>query len=225
MRSIFINLAVALATVVVSLFVLNFSLGNKQVDEPLARHHKVTDPAFSRTVTAVLSPGLVGGNRVRTLLNGDQIFPVMLGALRDARTSITFETYIYWTSTIGAEFESAFVEAARRGVQVKVLVDWIGGELAESGLQRMREAGVEVRLYNPPRWNTLGRFNNRTHRKLMVVDGRIGFVGGMGIADAWRGDAQDPNHWRGTHFQVEGPMVRRFNQHSLTTGCRQQASR
>ncbi|MEO5883850.1 MAG: phospholipase D-like domain-containing protein [Caldimonas sp.] len=202
-----INAAVVFATGFAVLCVLNLSLGNKQIDAPLARHHSVTDPAFQRTVGAVLGPELVGGNRIRTLLNGDQIFPAMLGALRNARTSITFETYIYWSSTIGREFEVAFADAARRGVQVKVLVDWVGGELAESGLERMRVAGVEVRLYNPPRWNTLGRFNNRTHRKLMVVDGRIGFVGGVGIADDWRGHAQGPAHWRGTHFQVEGPVV------------------
>ena len=161
---------------------------------------------FSRAKRA-LRTGLVNGNRIQKMLNGDQIFPAMLGALRDAKTSITFETYIYWSSTIGKEFEMAFADAARRGVQVKVLVDWIGGELAQAGLERMRASGVEVRLYNPPRWNILGRFNNRTHRKLMVVDGRIGFIGGVGIADNWRGHAQDPEHWRGTHFMVEGPVV------------------
>ena len=134
---------------------------------------------FSRAKRA-LRTGLVNGNRIQKMLNGDQIFPAMLGALRDAKTSITFETYIYWSSTIGKEFEMAFADAARRGIQVKMLVDWIGGELAEAGLERMRASGVEVRLYNPPRWNTLGRFNNRTHRKLMVVDGRIGFIGRRG---------------------------------------------
>ncbi len=194
-------------TCVVLVFVLNLSLGNKQIDEPLARHYEAADPSFERLVGAVLTPALIGGNRLQTLLNGDQIFPAMLGALRSARASITFETYIFRTSDIGSEFETAFTDAARRGVQVKVLVDWIGGELEDAKLDRMRAAGVEVRLYNPPRWYSVGRFNNRTHRKLMVVDGRVGFIGGVGIADEWRGHAQDPDHWRGTHFRVEGPVV------------------
>ncbi len=194
-------------TCVVLVCVLNLSLGNKQIDEPLARHHAASDPSFERMVGAVLTPALVGGNRLQTLLNGDQIFPAMLEALRSARASITFETYIFRSSDIGSEFEAAFTDAARRGVQVKVLVDWIGGELEDSKLDRMRTAGVEVRLYNPPRWYSVGRFNNRTHRKLMVVDGRVGFIGGVGIADEWRGHAQDPDHWRGTHFRVEGPVV------------------
>ncbi|MEO7464034.1 MAG: phospholipase D-like domain-containing protein [Nitrosospira sp.] len=207
MRAGLVYASIVLATGFAILCVLNLSLGNKQIDKPLTPHHSVTQPSFPRMVGAVLTPELVNGNRIQTLLNGDQIFPAMLGALRDAKTSITFETYIYWSSSIGAEFEAAFADAARRGVQVKVLVDWIGGELAESAVERMQGDGVEVRLYNPPRWNTLGRFNNRTHRKLMVVDGRIGFIGGVGIADNWRGHAQDPQHWRGTHFQVEGPVV------------------
>ncbi len=199
-------LTIAISSVVV-ICVLNLSMGNKQIDEPLARHYAAGDPSFGRMVGAVLTPALTGGNRVRTLLNGDQIFPAMLDALREARASITFETYIFRSSNIGYEFEAAFTDAAMRGVQVKVLVDWIGGELEESKLDRMRAAGVEVRLYNPPRWYSVGRFNNRTHRKLMVVDGRIGFIGGAGIADEWRGDAQDADHWRGTHFRVEGPVV------------------
>ncbi|MEO6747946.1 MAG: phosphatidylserine/phosphatidylglycerophosphate/cardiolipin synthase family protein [Caldimonas sp.] len=195
------------ATGFVILCILNLSLGDKQIDRPLARNYSVDDPAFERTVGAVLTRDLVGGNHIRTLLNGDEIFPAMLSSLRGARRSITFETYIFWSSTIGTEFEAAFTAAAKRGVQVKVLVDWIGGELVEERVERMREAGVEVRLYNAPRWNTLGRFNNRTHRKLMVVDGTVGFIGGAGIADDWRGNAQDAQHWRGTHFQVDGPVV------------------
>ncbi len=197
----------ATLTAVAILVVLNLGLGDKQVDAPLARLYAVGDPQFRRTIGSVLSPAPLPGNRVQALLNGDQIFPAMLGALRAAKTSITFETYIYWSGSIGREFSDAFVEAARRGVKVKVLLDWVGGELDDSHLEAMREAGVEIRRYNPPRWNSLGRMNNRTHRKLMVVDGRVGFTGGVGIADSWRGHAQDAEHWRDSHFQVEGPAV------------------
>lgn len=207
MRAFLILASIIASTVFLVICVLNFSLGDKQIDEPLNRLYSTADPQFLRTASAVLTPALVGGNGVQTLLNGDQIFPAMLDAVRAARTSVTFETYIFWSSTIGLEFEHAFTDAARRGVKVKIMLDWIGGELSGANVERMRAAGVDVQLYNPPRWNTLGRFNNRTHRKLMVVDGRVGFIGGVGIADQWRGHAQDPGHWRGTHFQVEGPVV------------------
>ena len=200
-------LLAAVATAVAIVLGLNLALGDKQVDAPLTRLYAVGDPQFVRAVDSILSPALVPGNRVQALLNGDQIFPAMLGALRGARSSVTFETYIYWAGDIGHEFTEAFVTAARRGVKVKVLLDWVGGELDDALLERMRAAGVEIRRYNPLRFNNLGAMNNRTHRKLMVVDGRIGFTGGVGIADPWRGHAQDAEHWRDSHFQLEGPAV------------------
>jgi len=98
-------------------------------------------------------------------------------------------------------------DAARRGVEVRVILDWVGGDLSRGQLQKMRRAGVDLRRYNRLRWANLGHLNNRTHRKLMVVDGKIGFIGGVGIADCWRGNAEKRNHWRDTHFQVEGPAV------------------
>jgi cardiolipin synthase len=154
-----------------------------------------------------MTPAVVSGNRVKELINGDEIFPAMLLAVEEAKSSISFETYIYWSGSIGAEFSHAFSAAARRGVEVKVLLDSVGGDLTREQLQEMRLAGVDVCRYNPLRWANIGHLNNRTHRKLMIVDGRIGFIGGVGIADSWRGNAQDSKHWRDTHFRVAGPAV------------------
>jgi cardiolipin synthase len=132
----------------------------------------------------------------------------MLEAIRGARRSITFETYIYWQGKVGAEFTEALVERARAGVKVHFMYDALGsGKIDKHYVEQMKAAGVQVARYNPPRWNTLARQNNRTHRKLLVIDGRIGFTGGVGIADEWSGNAQDPKHWRDTHYRVEGPAA------------------
>ncbi len=199
--------AAVLATLAASWLALNLTLGNKQVDHLLARLYPLADPQFARAMSAVLSPALVGGNRVEPLVNGVEIFPAMLGAIRAAQRSITFETYIYWQGTIGREFSDALIERARAGVAVHVLLDWIGGAIDDAQLERMREAGIQVQRYNAPHWTNLTRLNNRTHRKLLVVDGRVGFIGGVGIGDVWRGDAQQPGQWRDTHFRAEGPVV------------------
>jgi cardiolipin synthase len=89
-----------------------------------------------------------------------------------------------------------------------LLLDWVGtGRMDKTMLEKMEQAGVEIVKYHPLRWYNLGRLNNRTHRKLLVVDGTVGFTGGVGIADNWLGNAQDPEHWRDSHFKVEGPAV------------------
>jgi cardiolipin synthase len=132
----------------------------------------------------------------------------MLAAIGQARRTITFETFIYWSGEVGRKFADALSERARAGVRVHVLLDWVGSQkMNRSLLEQMEQSGIEVRRYHPVRWYAIARLNNRTHRKLMVVDGRIGFTGGVGIADVWSGDAEDPEHWRDTHFRVEGPVV------------------
>jgi cardiolipin synthase len=207
-RKLTIAVISAVLTVVVVLLVLNLSLGDKQVDRQLGHLYGTQDPQFLRTMGVLLGPSLVDGNAVRELLNGDEIFPAMLDAIRGAQRTITFETYIYWSGTIGAQFAQALAERARAGVKVHVLLDWTGSEkLEDTFLQEMEQAGVQVRRYNKPRWYSIGRLNNRTHRKLLVVDGAVGFTGGVGIADIWQGNAQGPEHWRDTHFLVQGPVV------------------
>ena len=196
------------ATVGIAFLVMNLSLGDKQVDWRTQHLYAVDDPQFVRTMSVMLGPPLTGGNRVEALLNGDRIFPAMLAAIRSAKETVTFETYIYWSGSIGKDFADALAERARAGVRVHVLVDWVGSSKLDAALlEEMAAAGVELRRYNKPKWYTMGRVNNRTHRKLLVVDGRVGFTGGVGIADKWLGDAGDPEHWRDTHFRIEGPAV------------------
>jgi cardiolipin synthase len=127
--------------------------------------------------------------------------------MHSARHSITLETYIFFAGTIAREFVDVLSERARAGVKVHVLLDWVGGQLDQEQMERMQESGVELRRYHVPRWNNLQKLNNRTHRKLLIVDGETGFTGGVGIADKWRGDARDPGQWRDTHFRVTGPLV------------------
>ena len=201
-------LATAAATAAVTLLAVNFSVGEKQITERITHTYTITDPQFQRSMGVLLGPPLVDGNRVDTLVNGREIFPAMLAAIKSARKTVTFETYIYWSGRIGKEFADALADRARSGVRVHVLVDWVGSSRMDSKyLDTMKKAGVEIEKYHPPRWYTLHKLNNRTHRKLLIVDGRVGFTGGVGIADEWDGNAEDPAHWRDTHFRLEGPAV------------------
>lgn len=144
---------------------------------------------------------------MQALVNGNEIFPSMLDAIRSAQTSITLETYIYWSGSVGREFTDALVERSKHGVRIKVLLNWFGSDLDEELIDQMRAGNIDVQRYNPPTWYNLQRMNHRTHLRLLVVDGRVGFIGGAGLSDKWSGDAQDPEHWRDMHFRVEGPVV------------------
>ncbi len=198
----------ALALFAVVILVLNLSTGEKKVNQPLPARYAIDDPQFRVTMSALFGPPLVDGNRVEDFQNGDEIFPAMLAAIRGAQKSICLESYIYWSGTIGEEFSAALSERARAGVAVHVLLDWVGsGKLDESMLDDMRKAGVEVERYRPLRWYNVARTNNRTHRKLLTVDGVIGFTGGVGIADDWLGKARNPREWRDSHYRIEGPAV------------------
>jgi cardiolipin synthase len=197
----------AVVSVLLTLLAQNFISVERRLDYEISEM-TLADPTFERCMAHLLGPPLVGGNHVQTLLNGDEIFPAMLAAVRKAERSITFETYIYWSGKIGREFSAALGDRAKAGVRVHVLLDWVGSkQLDQKALDRMVEAGVEVQKYRPVRWYNLSRVNSRTHRKILVVDGKVGFIGGVGIADQWLGHAENPDHWRDTHFQVEGPVV------------------
>jgi len=204
--------AIAAGTVVLTLagavFANNFIGNEKKIKRRIERLYALDDPRFHQELGVLLGPPFVAGNRVRVLRNGDEIFPAMLAAIRGATTTITFETYIYWSGDIGREFSQALADRALSGVKVHVLLDWVGSaKMDDTLLDAMRSAGVQIHKFHPPHWSHLGRLNNRTHRKLLIVDGRIGFTGGVGIAQLWTGSAQDPEHWRDSHFQIEGPVV------------------
>ena len=198
----------ALATLAVTLIALNFITHERKIEKRIPRLYGSDAPQFRRTMGLLLGPAIVGGNKVQTLNNGDDIFPAMLAAIRGARLTLTFETYIYWSGGIGREFADALEERARAGVKVHVLIDWVGSlKMDDTLLDELERAGVEIERYHPLHWYHIARLNNRTHRKLLVVDGRVGFTGGVGIADRWCGNAQDPDHWRDIHYRVEGPVV------------------
>ena len=190
------------------LLISNFAGSETQIERRIERLYALEDPRFVHELGVLLGPPFLPGASVRALLNGDAIFPPMLAAIRGAQVTITFETYIYWSGDIGSEFANALAERARHGVKVHVLLDWVGSAKMDDALVAvMTQAGAQVERFHPPHWSNLGRMNNRTHRKLLLVDGRVGFTGGVGVAQPWTGNAQDPEHWRDTHFEITGPVV------------------
>ena len=165
-------------------------------------------PGAADYLAALVAADVVEGNSYDVLNNGDQVFPAMLQAIAGARERISFETYIYDKGSVADQFTDALEQAARRGVTVNVIVDAIGaGRMETSHLERLRKAGCHVVSFNPTAWYTLEELNYRTHRKILVVDGAVAFTGGLGIADHWLGNAQDPQHWRDTHVRIEGPIA------------------
>ena len=163
-------------------------------------------PAY---LAVLLGVEATGGNQYQVLTNGDQIFPSMLAAINQAKRRISFESYIYEKGSIGDQFTAAFEAAARRGVQVRLVLDAMGStNVPEDIIERLKAAGAEVGEFGKPDWYTLEELNYRTHRKILVVDGAIGFTGGVGLADHWLGDAEDPDHWRDTMVRLEGPVAR-----------------
>jgi cardiolipin synthase A/B len=201
-------LLTVLVTLVVVVLFLNLHTPEKEIRHQVAHYHEILDPQFRREMGALLGPAIIPGNAIEPLNNGDEIFPAMLAAIAAATHTITFETYIYWSGAVGTQFADALIERARAGVQVHVMLDWVGSKRFDGEIiERMKDAGIQVVRYHALRWYSLARINNRTHRKVLIVDGQVGFTGGVGIADQWSGHAQDPAHWRDMHFRVEGPVV------------------
>ena len=175
--------------------------------QPVTLDHGTGDPRFRRAMNLSFSHPITGGNRVELLEDGETIYAAMLEAIREAEHSVTLESYEFWGEHAAGAFTDALVEAAERGVSVHVLLDFIGSTAADTGkFQRMSEAGVELIRWREPSWYDLARFNHRTHRKLMVADGRTAFTGGANIADDWL-PVGDRAPYRDNHFRIEGPVV------------------
>ena len=209
LRKIILAILVAIgSTATLILLLLNLTASEKKIEHAVVSDYGVDDPQFQRAMSNLLGPPLAAGNTVQALHNGDAYFPAMLDAIANARHTITFETFIYWSGNIGREFTDALSERARAGVKVHVLLDWVGSmKMKPELVEQMRAAGAEVERYHQIHWYTLDRMNHRTHRKLLVVDGMVGFTGGAGIADGWTGNAQDPDHYRDSQYRAEGPVV------------------
>jgi cardiolipin synthase A/B len=207
MKRVTLVASTAAVSVLITLLAQNFASTQKDVSERPRHEYSVASSQFARALSSLVGPPLIEGNRVTDLQNGDEIFPAMLEAIRGAEKTITFETYIYWHGEIGRQFTDAMAERARAGVRVHVLVDWVGASRMDQELARIAEAGGQVEKYHEPGWRHLERVNNRTHRKLLVIDGKVGFTGGVGIADPWRGSGDRPDVWRDSQYRLEGPAV------------------
>ena len=166
------------------------------------------DPRFPDYLARLLGHPITSGDRYVVLRNGDETFPAMLGAIERASRRISFETFIYSPGEAADRFTTALIDAARRGVDVQIVLDAVGtSDLPLEEIERMRDAGCRVGLFNPFRYRSIEEVNYRTHRKILVVDGEVAFVGGIGVADHWMGNAEGPEHWRDTQFEVRGPAV------------------
>jgi len=210
-EALFTIILTIFATLVVVLVVLNFKTPEKEPHHKIEHLFGVHDAAFQREMGLLLGPAILPGNHAVALQNGDEIFPAMLAAIRAAKFTVTFETFVYWSGSVGDAFAAALIERARNGVRIHLMLDWVGASKIPARLvDAMTQAGVEVVRYHAVHWFTLGKLNNRTHRKVLVIDGILGFTGGVGIADEWLGHAQDPDHRRDIHFQVTGPVVAQF---------------
>ena len=181
----------------------------KQTDYTLPHDFTVGDATF--LPSALPGTPLTAGNRLEILENGDGIFPPMLQAIAAARKTVDFEAYIFWSGAVASRFRDALVERATHGVEVRVLLDAVGSpgrKLESSDVDALKRAGCRVEFFHPRAPWKIWVLNHRTHRRILVVDGRVGFTGGAGFADEWAGNADSPEHWRETQVRVEGPAVR-----------------
>src|SRR5207302_11165277 len=180
----------------------------KQPRQEVAPLYSAASPEFRQSAGSLLGPNFVGGNNITTLINGDQIFPALLSGIRSAKRSINFETYVFIDGEVAKQFTDALVEAAGRGVKVNAVLDARGtNRMGRENAERLRSAGVNVVKYHSVFWPDPRRYNNRTHRKLLIVDGKIAFIGGAGNADLWAGNAKSTKNWRDNHYRVSGPVV------------------
>jgi cardiolipin synthase len=175
----------------------------------LAPDVHVGEPAFMRTLEAHTTSSPVGGNGAQLLLNGDQIFPAMLTAIRRARATITFANFIYEDGPVARDMASALAERCRAGVRVHVLLDAVGSSQMPSGYRtRLTDAGCDLAWFHSLNPFAIKRINHRNHRRILVVDGQVGFTGGTGVGSRWTGDGRQHGHWRQTDVRIEGPVVR-----------------
>ena len=175
----------------------------------IATEVEVASEDFLRAAEALTGAPITTGNEAELLINGDRIFPAFLETIQSAERTLNVQTYVYWRGEIAAEIAAAIGEKAKAGVRCNVVLDALGAAKMERSLvSEMEAAGVKVILFRPPKPYAIRRVANRTHRRLLVADGRVGMTGGVGIAAEWTGDAEDPDHWRDTHVRVRGPVVR-----------------
>ena len=198
-------IAALLAIVPSGCTVTHTALTEKREIYHFAPDFGVEDSQFRRSLDTMNSY-MVGGNSAKLLRNGDQIFPAMTKDIREAKTSVNLETYIFQPDEAGRQFAAAMIDAAKRGVEVRFLIDDYGSKLGDLE-EPLKQAGVKVKVYRPIRLVSIYKIGKRTHRKLLIVDGRIGYTGGLGIDKRWLGDARNTGEWRDNQVRVEGPVT------------------
>lgn len=197
--------AITAAVTCALMLVLTRRRGTPYLELDPARHPPISDAM--ELLSGVTRGSHYDDNHVAIFQNG-VVYPAMLEDVGQAQQSVHLETFVWSPGELEHRFVDAFCERAQAGVQVRILIDALGGLKASSqATDRLRASGAEVAFYCRPRWWNWQRFNHRTHRKLLVVDGRIGYTFGHGIADQWLGDGTDPDHWRDTALRLEGPVV------------------
>jgi len=204
------GIVVLTALITVILFIIGFNLTSleKRIQHRIESTFGVEDPQFERAAAYLLSRPFVEGNHIECIKNGCRYFPAMIKDIESAQHSVSFESFIYVSGEIGKRFSQAFIDRCHSGASVNVLCDWVGSwKMRKTHLKELKDAGVSVELYRPPNFQNLVHFNNRTHRKILVIDGRIAFTGGAGIADEWDGDADRIDCWRDNQYRVTGPVV------------------
>lgn len=190
-----------------AIITLNLMPQAKQLDRSLGRLSPVDSAQFRREIGNLLGPAVIDGNAVADFQNGAQVFPAMLASIHLAQHSVDMETYIYDSGEVTRRFDAALIERARAGVAVHLLVDWVGSHESSDRIDKLRAAGVHFAYFHPLRWYDLNRLNNRTHRKLLIIDGQVAYTGGADIADAWDGHADRPDLWRDMQFRITGPAA------------------
>ena len=207
---------------VVLIFCL-FFIRRHTLEYRLEHTFTVHSPEFLGSALALADPVPIPGNKIELLANGDEYFPAMLKAIGAARQTVNFASYILHSDEVGRQFRDAFCERAKAGIQVRILLDGIGSSwsLDNSDVRMMREAGCKFAYYHPTASWRVDRTNRRSHRRILVVDGKVGFTGSAGFDRRWGGHAQDKNHWRDTQMRIEGPLVAKlqaaFEEHWVKT--------
>jgi cardiolipin synthase len=205
-------LVVAIIAIVAQSFLLFLALFEPglayKISTPPPADHDSQD--FMRVLEATTDANVTRRNRVEVFANGENYYPAALSAIRAARESIHLEAYIFQRGRVASEYVEALAERARNGVEVRLTIDALGSfSTWNSYLKPLTDAGGRVSWYNGLHWFTLARLNNRTHRELLIVDGRIGFTGGAGVADHWRyPPKKDKPRWRDNLFRIEGEAVK-----------------
>ena len=205
-------ISVTLTFVAIILLFCLFFIRRHSLPYHLEHTFAVSDPEFVGSALALADPILVPGNKIDMFQNGDAYFPEMLNAIRGAQRTINFQAFIFYSDAIGEQFRDALSERARAGVEVRVLLDGVGSgwSLNNSDVEMMKNSGCKFSYYHPTHSWRADRANRRSHRRILVIDGKVAFTGSVGFSEKWSGHAQDKNHWRDMQARVEGPLVEKF---------------